>query len=65
MNESVCKHCGQRIVLINYMDAQDWTHQPAGAAFNDRAHRPCHTTYASPPESLRERVEAASRATRR
>ena len=46
--EVKCKHCGQRIVLVNYSMGRAWTHQPAGASFQDGAHQYCHRTIAEP-----------------
>lgn len=43
-----CKHCDKRIVLINYSMGPSWTHQPAGASFQDGVHYYCHKTYAEP-----------------
>lgn len=43
-----CKHCGERIVLINYSMGPSWTHQPAGASFQDGTHQYCHRTVAEP-----------------
>ncbi len=48
--ESVCKHCGQRIVRVRWSDGPGWTHQPAGASFQDHSHAYCHTTRAEPKE---------------
>lgn len=47
---STCRHCGGRIVLVNYAMGPSWTHQPAGAAFQDGQHQFCHRTRAEPPE---------------
>ena len=46
--EVKCKHCGERIVLVNYLTGQSWTHQPAGASFQDGTHQYCHRTVAEP-----------------
>lgn len=35
MSETVCRHCGDRIVKTRFLDRDTWTHQPAGAAFMD------------------------------
>lgn len=43
-----CKNCGERIVLVNYLTGQSWTHQPAGASFQDGTHQYCHRTVAEP-----------------
>ena len=43
-----CKHCDQRIVLVNYLTGQSWTHQPAGASFRDGVHQYCKRTIAEP-----------------
>ena len=50
MKESVCVHCGQRIVpTFAFLSlVPTWTHQPAGASFQDGQHIYCHTTTASP-----------------
>lgn len=45
---SICRHCGQRIVLVNYAFGPTWVHQPAGAAFQDHSHIECHITVAEP-----------------
>lgn len=48
MPESTCVHCGKRIVRINYGLRNEWTHQPAGAAFQDGQHTYCHLSVATP-----------------
>lgn len=48
MAESTCRHCGQRIVLINYALGPSWVHQPTGAAFQDGVHEYCQITRAEP-----------------
>ena len=52
MAEPVCRHCGQRIVrtYIPPPFGTEWTHQPAGASFQDGQHTYCHRTYAEPKE---------------
>lgn len=52
---STCRHCGQRIVLVNYALGPGWTHQPAGAAFQDGRHTYCHQTEAAPIEEVESR----------
>ena len=44
---TTCKHCGQRIVATRW-SSPGWTHQPAGASFQDGMHTYCHTTTAAP-----------------
>ena len=46
---STCRHCGERIVLVNWSMGPGWTHQPEGAAFQDRQHVYCHVTRAAEP----------------
>ena len=41
-----CRHCGKRIVKMNYTLGSQWTHQQAGAAFQDGVHEYCHLTRA-------------------
>lgn len=49
-----CKHCGDRIVRTNdWAGRPSWTHQPAGAAFQDGQHTYCHITAAEPEETVR------------
>lgn len=50
MSEQSCRHCGERIVLVNYSPGPRWVHQPAGASFQDHQHRHCHLTVAEPRE---------------
>ena len=45
---TTCKHCGARIVSINYSTGPEWMHQPAGASFHDGVYRYCHKTRAEP-----------------
>lgn len=45
---STCRHCGERIVLVNWALGPGWTHQPQGAAFMDGAHDLCARTVAEP-----------------
>ena len=45
---STCRHCGKRIVLVNWAMGPGWTHQPEGASFQDGMHRYCHRTVAEP-----------------
>lgn len=59
MAETVCRHCGQRIVCVNYLTGPAWTHQPAGASFQDGAHIYCHTTTAKPRPVGRRGLDAA------
>ena len=47
---STCRHCGERIVLVNWSMGPGWTHQPAGASFQDGMHVYCHVTRAAEPE---------------
>lgn len=46
--DDICANCGERIVLVNYALGQEWTHQPAGASFQDGVHQYCHKTVAAP-----------------
>ena len=48
MTSSTCRHCGKRIVSVNWATGADWTHQPKGASFQDDMHRYCHRTVAEP-----------------
>ena len=43
---STCRHCGKRIVLVNWSMGPGWTHQPEGASFQDGMHVYCHVTRA-------------------
>jgi len=47
---STCKHCGKRIVKVNYALGPTWVHQENGAAFSDGIHDYCRTTTAEPLE---------------
>ena len=47
---STCRHCGERIVLVNWAMGPGWTHQPEDAAFQDGMHVYCHVTRAAEPE---------------
>lgn len=47
---SQCKHCGYRIVLVNFALGEAWRHQPAGSAFQDRMTIYCEMTVAEPIE---------------
>ena len=47
---AVCRHCGDRIVLMHYALGDQWTHQVEGAAFRDGVHEYCHRTVAEPAE---------------
>lgn len=47
---STCRHCGARIVWVNWSYRPGWTHQAEGASFQDRQHVYCHTTRAEPEE---------------
>lgn len=44
---STCRHCGERIVLVNWSMGPGWTHQPEGA---QDQHVYCHTSHAAEPE---------------
>jgi len=46
---SICKHCGARIVLVNFALGPEWMHQPAGSAFQDDMNQFCVQTKAEPP----------------
>jgi len=35
---STCRHCGKRIVRVNYSSGLSWTHQHESAAFQDDQH---------------------------
>lgn len=50
MAEAVCRHCGKRIVLVNWALGPGWTHQPAGSAFQDGQYVYCRVTRAAEPE---------------
>lgn len=50
MSEQSCRHCGDRIVPFPFLGRPGWTHQPAGAAFQDDQHWHCHRTVAEPHE---------------
>ena len=52
MTSSTCRHCGKRIVKMNYTLGSQWTHQQAGAAFQDGVHEYCHLTRAEPGPRL-------------
>ena len=59
MDESTCKHCRERIVLINAGSRNEyWTHQPAGASFMDHTHNACRRTVATPAEDRGVRADA-------
>jgi hypothetical protein len=45
---SICRHCGERIVRVNFAMGPSWEHQPDGAAFMDQMTRYCRTTVAEP-----------------
>ena len=47
---STCRHCGERIVLVNWAMGPGWTHQPEDAAFQDGMHVYCQVTRAAEPE---------------
>lgn len=47
---TACKHCGKRIVWVNWSWQPGWMHQPAGAAFQDDTYRYCRRTAAAPKE---------------
>lgn len=49
-NGVTCRNCGERIVQLRYGFGPVWTHQPAGASFQDSMHRFCHNTVAEPAE---------------
>ena len=51
MSVAECRHCGKRIVLVRWSDGPAWTHQPAGASFQDGQHTYCHITPAAPKEA--------------
>ena len=46
---STCRHCGERIVLVNWSMGPGWTHQPEGA---QDQHVYCHTSHAAEPSPL-------------
>jgi hypothetical protein len=46
-----CRHCGERIVLVNWSLGPGWTHQPAGAAFQDNIRDHCAVTVAEPVDA--------------
>ena len=47
---NLCRHCGARIVWVNWSCRPGWTHQPEGASFQGRQHDYCRTTRAEPKE---------------
>jgi len=49
-SESTCRHCGDRIILVNYALGPQWTHQPAGSSFLDNTQSFCAHTTAEPVE---------------
>lgn len=51
MKVSTCRHCGARIVLVNWALGPSWTHQPEGSAFQDDQHTHCRRTFAEPIDS--------------
>ena len=63
MADTMGRHCGKRIVLVRWSSGPGWTHQPAGAPFQDGEHVYCHTKRAAPPEpqpGLRPQPDAAT-----
>lgn len=53
MSESVCRYCGERIVLVNFSLGPGWVHQPEGSSFQDGTHVYCTVTRAAAPEELK------------
>ena len=47
-----CRHCGGRIVLVNWALGPRWTHQHSSAAFQDGIHEYCYLTVAEPVAAL-------------
>lgn len=47
-NESICKNCGQRIVLVHFAFWDEWTHQTDKTTL---PHRFCKSTVAEPTPS--------------
>lgn len=45
---STCRHCGGRIVRVEFAMGAKWMHQHSGAAFQDDMHWFCHKTVAGP-----------------
>lgn len=45
---ALCRHCGERIVYVNWSWRPGWTHQAAGASFQDGVHEWCRRTRAAP-----------------
>jgi hypothetical protein len=52
MSDVTCRNCGKRIVRTNdWRGRPTWTHQVAGASFQDGQHRYCHMSVAEPEEA--------------
>lgn len=45
---AVCKHCGKRIVLVNWALGRGWTHWQAEHSSINQAHEHCHLSVAEP-----------------
>jgi len=52
--EDYCKHCGHRIVRINFALGPRWVHQPYGASFNNGTFVYCQQTVAEPMEEIKQ-----------
>lgn len=48
--EKKCKHCGIRIVWVNFGWRPRWMHRPTGTSFYDGEYEFCHTLAATPEE---------------
>lgn len=48
MSAETCRHCGQRIVLVNFALGASWRHQPSGSSFQDCMTEYCEQTTAAP-----------------
>lgn len=45
-----CRHCGKRIVHVNYSLGARWVHQHPDESFLDGLHEYCHITHAEPEQ---------------
>jgi hypothetical protein len=52
---SICRHCFQRIVKVNFALGESWMHQPSGASFNDGMYEYCHLRVAEPADDEEEK----------
>ena len=58
MADLTCVHCGDRIVRQDFLGREAYTHQPAGASFQDGQHHYCHITAATPPFTKEQEIES-------